>query len=69
MKRDKYPERVPFRLTRMLVNAMEVSGIEGSFRSSCENVLGVQIFLCVFPNLLFLHVPSFCRCCERTAIA
>ena len=24
MKREKYPEKVPFRLTRMLVNAMEV---------------------------------------------
>lgn len=30
MHRDKYPEQIPFRLTRMLVNAMEVSGIEGS---------------------------------------
>ena len=29
MHRDKFPEKVPFRLTRMLVNAMEVSGIEG----------------------------------------
>ena len=28
MRRDKFPETVPFRLTRMLVNAMEVSGIE-----------------------------------------
>ncbi|RYH28613.1 hypothetical protein EON65_11560 [archaeon] len=27
--RDKYPEKVPFRLTRMLVNAMEVARIEG----------------------------------------
>ena len=25
LHRDKFPERVPFRLTRMLVNAMEVS--------------------------------------------
>jgi FKBP12-rapamycin complex-associated protein len=24
MERSKYPEKVPFRLTRMLVNAMEV---------------------------------------------
>ena len=24
MRRDKFPETVPFRLTRMLVNAMEV---------------------------------------------
>ena len=29
MHRDKFPEKVPFRLTRMLVNAMEVSGVEG----------------------------------------
>jgi len=41
MQRDKYPEKVPFRLTRMLVNAMEVSGIEGTFRSTCEIVMEV----------------------------
>ena len=41
MVRDKYPETVPFRLTRMLVNAMEVSGIEGNFRSTCESVMRV----------------------------
>ena len=39
--RDKYPERVPFRLTRMLVNAMEVSGVEGTYRGVCESVLSV----------------------------
>ena len=39
--RDKFPETVPFRLTRMLVNAMEVSGIEGNFRSTCEAVMGM----------------------------
>ena len=39
--RDKFPERVPFRLTRMLTNAMEVSGIEGNFRSTCESTMGV----------------------------
>lgn len=33
--------QVPFRLTRMLVKAMEVSGIEGNFRSTCENVMQV----------------------------
>ena len=42
MNRDKYPEKVPFRLTRMLVAAMEVSGIEGSFRSVCERVMRVM---------------------------
>ena len=41
MHREKYPEKVPFRLTRMLVSAMEVSGIEGNFRSTCENVMTV----------------------------
>lgn len=39
--RDKFPEKVPFRLTRMLVNAMEVSGVEGSFRITCENIMRV----------------------------
>ncbi|KAG6014979.1 hypothetical protein E4U54_004504, partial [Claviceps lovelessii] len=41
MKRDKFPERVPFRLTRMLTYAMEVSNIEGSFRITCEHVMRV----------------------------
>src|SRR6185503_11056446 len=41
MHRDKFPERIPFRLTRMLINAMEVSGIEGNFRSTCEAVMRV----------------------------
>ncbi|KAG8754899.1 phosphatidylinositol kinase- protein kinase tor1 [Ceratobasidium sp. 428] len=37
MNREKYPERVPFRLTRMLTKAMEVSGIkgQGSYRNTC----------------------------------
>lgn len=39
--REKYPEKVPFRLTRMLSYAMEVSGIEGSFRITSENVMRV----------------------------
>ena len=41
MHRDKFPEKIPFRLTRMLMNAMEVSGIEGTFRMTCENVMRV----------------------------
>ncbi|KAL7753608.1 phosphatidylinositol kinase- protein kinase tor1 [Sorochytrium milnesiophthora] len=41
MHRDKFPERIPFRLTRMLIKAMEVSGIEGSFRITCEHVMRV----------------------------
>ena len=27
--------QVPFRLTRMMINAMEVSGVEGNFRWVC----------------------------------
>jgi FKBP12-rapamycin complex-associated protein len=41
MQREKFPEKVPFRLTRMLVQAMEVSGIEGTFRLTCEAVMSV----------------------------
>ncbi|KAI9656704.1 MAG: phosphatidylinositol kinase- protein kinase tor1 [Trizodia sp. TS-e1964] len=42
MHREKYPERVPFRLTRMLTYAMEVSNIEGSYRITCESVMRVM---------------------------
>lgn len=60
MTREKFPEKIPFRLTRMLVNAMEVcylkcssivislyitsfqvTGIEGTYRSTCESVMAV----------------------------
>lgn len=41
MKREKLPERVPFRLTRMLVNAMEACGIEGNYRNISELVMKV----------------------------
>ena len=39
MRREENPEKVPFRLTRMLVKAMEVSGIEGSYRDACERTM------------------------------
>jgi FKBP12-rapamycin complex-associated protein len=41
MNREKFPEKVPFRLTRMLIKAMEVSGVEGSYRSTCERTMSV----------------------------
>ena len=41
MHREKYPEQVPFRLTRMLTFAMEVSNIDGSYKLSCEAVMRV----------------------------
>ena len=39
MKREKFPEKVPFRLTRMLIKALEVSGIEGTFRLICIQIM------------------------------
>ncbi|KPJ18654.1 Target of rapamycin [Papilio machaon] len=39
--REKFPEKIPFRLTRMLINAMEVTGIEGTYRFTCESVMHV----------------------------
>lgn len=41
MRRERYPERVPFRLTRMLVKAMEACGIEGIYRHTCNTVMRV----------------------------
>nr|QXN57741.1 serine/threonine-protein kinase [Bemisia tabaci] len=41
MTREKFPEKIPFRLTRMLINAMEVTGIEGTYRRTCESVMQV----------------------------
>lgn len=38
MKRAKFPEIVPFRLTRMLRLAMEKTGIEGTYRATAERV-------------------------------
>lgn len=41
MTREKFPEKIPFRLTRMLINAMEVTGINGTYRRTCESVMSV----------------------------
>ncbi|XP_014662370.1 PREDICTED: serine/threonine-protein kinase mTOR-like [Priapulus caudatus] len=42
MTREKFPEKIPFRLTRMLTNAMEVTGIDGNYRMTCEKVMQVM---------------------------
>ena len=39
MKRNKFPEKVPFRLTRMLVKALGISKVEGTFRIISEKVM------------------------------
>jgi FKBP12-rapamycin complex-associated protein len=36
--REAFPEKVPFRLSRQLINALEVAGINGTFRSSCQMI-------------------------------
>jgi FKBP12-rapamycin complex-associated protein len=63
MHREKYPERVPFRLTRMLTFAMEVSNIEGSYRTTCEHVMRVlrqnkESVMAVLEAVSLLSPPS-----------
>ncbi|XP_053307789.1 serine/threonine-protein kinase mTOR isoform X5 [Spea bombifrons] len=41
MTREKFPEKIPFRLTRMLTNAMEVTGLDGNYRITCHTVMEV----------------------------
>jgi FKBP12-rapamycin complex-associated protein len=36
--RAKFPEIIPFRLTRMLTTCMGPAGIQGSYRLTCERV-------------------------------
>ncbi|CAM9867882.1 unnamed protein product, partial [Heterosigma akashiwo] len=40
-ERAAFPEIVPFRLTPMLVNAMEVSGAKGTFQLTCDLVVKI----------------------------
>ena len=49
-QRSKYPEIIPFRLTRMLTNCMNPSGIEGTFRLTCE-----RVFLKYYIHKLILY--------------
>jgi FKBP12-rapamycin complex-associated protein len=42
MTREVWPEKVPFRLTRMLVGALEVAGVAGIFRDCCEDVMTIM---------------------------
>jgi phosphatidylinositol kinase/protein kinase (PI-3 family) len=41
MTRKELPEKVPFRLTRLLIKAMEACGIDGNYRFTCINVMEV----------------------------
>lgn len=60
--RPKMPEKVPFRLTRMIVNALGVSGTAGQFAVMCENVLYImrKNKSSIFAQLeIFVHEPIF----------
>ena len=35
------PERIPFRLTKNMVDALGLTGVEGMFRRSCEETMRV----------------------------
>lgn len=35
----RIPEKVPFRLTQNLIRAFGITGIHGTFKSSCEQVI------------------------------
>jgi phosphatidylinositol kinase/protein kinase (PI-3 family) len=39
INREIYREKVPFRLTMVIVSVLEVSGIEGTFKNCRENVM------------------------------
>lgn len=61
-KRTKMPEKVPFRLTRQIVNALGVSKTEGNFRKACENIMYMLRYNkpSIFAQLeIFVHEPIF----------
>lgn len=62
LNRDRMPEKVPFRLTRMLINAFGASGVEGRFRSACEDIMRIlrENKSSVIAQLeIFVHEPIF----------
>lgn len=58
----KTPERVPFRLTRDIIDGMGVTGVEGVFRKCCEETLSVmrtnkEALLTIIE--VFIHDPLY----------
>ncbi|XP_042498310.1 serine/threonine-protein kinase ATM isoform X2 [Macadamia integrifolia] len=58
----KTPERVPFRLTRDIIDGMGVTGVEGVFRRCCEETLSVmrankEALLTIIE--VFIHDPLY----------
>lgn len=46
-QRAKFPEYVPFRLTRQLISVMEVDGVKGIFRLVCNHAIRVMRAECL----------------------
>lgn len=60
MQRDKFPEKVPFRLTRMLVNAMEVCmHVHVSYHTVTCILLLLFCSFVVFPSRGLYIFPVF----------
>jgi phosphatidylinositol kinase/protein kinase (PI-3 family) len=62
LNRDRMPEKVPFRLSRMIVNAFGVSGVEGQFRTNCEQIMRIlrENKSSIIAQLeIFVHEPIF----------
>jgi hypothetical protein len=55
MNRNKFPETVPFRLTRMLVKAMEVCSFPSTGRTRTVSKRNLDVNVC---HLLLRHVES-----------
>ncbi|KAK3160101.1 hypothetical protein QOZ80_1BG0055200 [Eleusine coracana subsp. coracana] len=58
----KTPERVPFRLTRDIIDGMGITGVEGVFRRCCEKTLSVmrtnkEALLTIIE--VFIHDPLY----------
>jgi hypothetical protein len=58
--RAKYPEIIPFRLTRMLTKCMNLAGIQGTYRITSERVSNIFLyFKCIkFSTSIFLGDAS-----------
>ena len=64
MKRNKFPEKVPFRLTRMLVKALGITKVEGTFRIISEKVMQLlrdnrDSLLAILNTLVYDPLVSF----------
>ena len=62
MKRAAFRERVPFRLTRMMINALDSGYVDGLFKKCCENILWVireNKSSIIAQMEVFIHEPIF----------